>query len=134
MTPLTPDLVTWLILRLRDSLPDTYVGQRRPPDVVNYASQLVRVTCTGGPLSWGGHLWSPVAVLECWADDGDAAHDLGAAATRALLALEGTVDDGVLHLSEVDVMVACADTPIDGHPVVTTTAALTVALPMEGTP
>lgn len=130
--PTTPDLAGWLVGQLSTStdLTDADVGTRRPPDTVNHAGLLVRVTVLGGPLDWVGHLWNPIVALECWGPSHDKAFDLCADATRELLALEGTVTD-VLHLSEVDVMTALADTPIDGHPVVTTTANVTVELPVN---
>ena len=130
--PTTPDLAGWLVGNLPVPA-GVAIGKRRPPDTENHAGQLVRVIVLGGPLAWAGHIWSPIVVLECWAETHDEAIDLCAAATRELLVLEGTVEDGLLHLSEVDVMTACADTPIDGRPVVTTTAAMTVELPVTTT-
>jgi len=122
-----PDLASWLADQLTPLLGGVTASKRRPPDNQNLAGPWLRVTCTGGPTSWSGHIWSPTIVLEAWADTSDDAHDLSATATAALQSLEGTIVPD-LHLSSVDVFSACAEAPIDGHPVAITTATLTIAI------
>ena len=129
MAPHLPDLAAWLVDQITPDLPDATVGVRRPPTDENREGQFVRVVVLGGPLRWGC-IWSPTVALECWADTRDEAFDLCSDATDALCDLEGFVTPGFLHLSEVDVMTACSDAPIDGHPVVVTTALVAVEVPI----
>lgn len=128
-----PDLAAWLSHRIRDQLTPQWeqlqVGKQRPANIVNLQGPFVRVLCTGGPESFQGHIWAPGVVLECWADTVDDAEDLNAAVTDILRACEGLVRPGFWHLSRVLLHSVGAFTPSDGHPVVTTTATLTVALP-----
>lgn len=121
-----PDLAGWLVDQLSTALTPTAVSKRRPPETANQTGPWLRVTCTGGPTTWHGAIWQPTVVLEAWGDTSDDAHDLCAAATEELQDLEGTITS-LMHLSSVEVFSACADAPIDGHPVCITTATATVA-------
>lgn len=128
-----PDLAAWLAHRIRNNLaarwPGLQTGKQRPADTINLTGPFVRVLCAGGPLRAEGHIWDPGIVLEAWADTVDDAEDLDTAATDTLHGLEGFIEPGAWHLSRVLIHSAGASTPVDGHPVVTSTATLTVALP-----
>lgn len=124
-----PDLAGWLVDALATALPAVSVSKRRPPDTENLAGEWLRVVCTGGPTSWQGAIWAPSIALEAWADTSDDAHDLCAAATGALQALEGVITAD-LHLAALQVFSACADSPIEGRPVCITTATATIAIPL----
>lgn len=128
-----PDLAAWLAHRVRADLagrwPGLPAGKQRPADTVNLSGPFVRVLCTGGPETRAGTIWKPGLLLECWADTIDDAEDLNTAATDTLRAAEGHHGPG-WHLTQVGIYSSGAFAPSeDGHPVVITTATITVALP-----
>lgn len=137
MSPPLPDITGLLIEQLKQADLGVDVDRRRPPAHANQSQPFLRVSAQGGPTSWEHIIWKPIVALEAWATKSSAAHTLGSAATLALARMEGerlATDTTSAFIAAVDVMAACADSAVDGRPVVLTTAQLTLEIhPLEGT-